>query len=375
MMAATDVEISVVAHLDGFDALADEWDPLVRAMPRPSPFFLHGWLATWWRHFGGNHSELAVITARRDATLVGALPLMIRRGAGRLRICEFIGSTDAKLGDVLVAADEDDSVAGRLAEAAAAHPHDLADLAGLPARSRLGSLLGPRRLRVIEDTPAPVLDISPGWETVYREKTSRKTRYNHGRQLRLLSELGAVSFSTARTAAELREALESAFRLHDLRWRGRSDASYFGFEAGRQFHRDVVGELANCDAARILTLRLDGRPVAFTYYFILERRLYLHRIAFDPGFGRFSPGLSTTIQMLQTAADEGVAYVEFMAGSAEYKLLFADRSDPICRAVGLPGSARGRIALSLIGSRARLRATARRSGLVRSTYSLLRRKS
>ena len=37
-----------VTTLARFDQLAPEWDALVEAMPRPSPFMLHAWLRSLW---------------------------------------------------------------------------------------------------------------------------------------------------------------------------------------------------------------------------------------------------------------------------------------------------------------------------------------
>ena len=42
----TRLEISTLDGLEDFDELRPEWNELVRAMPRPSPFLLHEWLST-----------------------------------------------------------------------------------------------------------------------------------------------------------------------------------------------------------------------------------------------------------------------------------------------------------------------------------------
>ena len=46
-----------VEQVEAFDALAPEWDALVEAAPRPSPFMLHGWLDEWWRHSSDDDEE------------------------------------------------------------------------------------------------------------------------------------------------------------------------------------------------------------------------------------------------------------------------------------------------------------------------------
>src|SRR3954468_19077777 len=106
--------VETICTLDGLETLAPQWDALVRAMPRPSPFMLHGWLAEWWRHHGDG-LELAVHAARRDGELVAALPLVVRKRAG-LRVASFMGDRVSVLPDLLLARGADLSVAAPLIE-------------------------------------------------------------------------------------------------------------------------------------------------------------------------------------------------------------------------------------------------------------------
>src|SRR5918997_7131468 len=116
------MRVETISSEADFARLADSWDDLVRAMRRPSPYLLHGWLLEWWRHYGGE-DELAVHVAYRGERLVGALPLCIRRRCG-LRVTEFVGGTWAALADLLVAPGEEPSAVAGLADRAASSPCD-----------------------------------------------------------------------------------------------------------------------------------------------------------------------------------------------------------------------------------------------------------
>ena len=346
--------IETVSTLDAFEALAEEWDVLVRAMPRPSPFLLHGWLAEWWRHYGDG-AQFAVQVARRDGSLVGALPVVVRRRAG-VCVGSFMGGRTAVLPDVLVAPDADPAIAEQLFERLSSGGCDVADFHGLPAGSRTATALGPR-LGVIQRIEAPVLDLAPGWDAVYRAKTSSKKRNLHRRRRRQLGELGELSVSVARELPDLQIALEEAFHLHDMRWDGRPDGSGFATPVGRRFQRAALERLAVLDVPRITTLRLDGRAVAFHYWFALEGIMYVHRLAFDPDLSRWSPGLVNTLDAIESAADEGLTRVEFLGGGERYKLELADGLSPLYHGIGLVSGARGRLyaASSLAAIRTRLR--------------------
>ncbi len=333
------VALATISTGEEFEALAGEWDGLVRAMPRPSPFMLHAWLAEWWAHYGDG-AELTVHVARREGRLVGALPLVVRRRAG-LRVASFMGGRLSVLPDVLLAPGEAPSTAEALVRQLSSGGCDVADLHGLPEGSRAAAALGDR-LHLVERIEAPVIDLSAGWDAVYRAKTNSKKRNLHRRRRRQLGELGTVTTTVARRLDELEPALEEAFRLHDLRWEGRPDGSGFATDVGRRFHRAALRRLEAIDAARIVTLRVDGRAVAFHYWFALEGGMYVHRLAFDPEVGRFSPGLVNTLDAIESAADEGLTRVEFLGGGERYKLELADGFAPLYHGYGVASGVRGR---------------------------------
>lgn len=350
-----------------FAQLEGRWDDLVRAMPRPSPFLLHGWLKEWWRWYGDGN-RLAVHVAERDGALVGALPLYVRRRFG-LRIAEFMGGHRSALGDLLLAEGESRSVARDVAALATrATDHDLADLFGLPGDSVLASSLPREHLKLIKRVEAPVMDLSGGWAAAYDAKTSSKTRALHRRRRRQLAALGRLETSVARSPEELEGALEDAFRLHLLRWEGRPDGSEFATATGQAFHRGALQALARDDIPRIVLLKLDGRVIAFHYYYALCGCMYVHRLAFDPAFGRYSPGLVNTLDAIETAASEGLTKVEFLGGAERYKAELSDRLDPLYQGLGLVGTPAGRVAVASRAASITARRRLKKSGRLRKFY-------
>lgn len=360
----TRLALETIGRVEDFARLAPDWDLLVRAMPRPSPYFLHAWLEAWVRHYGEG-AELTVHVARREGRLVGALPLLVRRHLG-LRTARFLGGRQSALGDLLLAPGEDGATAAALANRVP-FSADLLDVYGLPTRSRLAEALGPS-LGLTQRVEAPVLDLTPGWEAVYRAKTTSKKRNLHRRRRRQLGELGRLEVVVARELNELRPALEDAFRLHGLRWEGRPDGSGFASPIGRPFHREVMAALAALDVPRIVLLRLDGRAIAFHYYFAFEGRMYVHRLAFDPALARLSPGLVNTLDTLEAAAEEGLTRVEFLGGAERYKTELADGFEPLSHGLGVARSARARAAVAARLGVIRLRLRLKRSPSLHRLY-------
>jgi CelD/BcsL family acetyltransferase involved in cellulose biosynthesis len=365
--APNGVTFETISAAEDFAALGDSWDDLVRAMARPSPHLLHAWLVAWWRYFDED-SELAVQVAYRGDKLVGALPLCVQRRRG-VAVLTFLGAEQVTLADLLLADGERAGVAAELAERAAATKHDYADLHGLPGSSRLVKALGPSRLQLIVRAEAPVLELDgTDWETHYTTRLSSKQRALHRRRIRQLAQLGTIETTVARTREELAPALEEAFELHALRWEGRPDGSDFGTEPGKQFHREATAAIAKLDVPRIVTLRLDGRPIAFGYYFLLEGTMHCYRLAFDPELHRFSPGLVNRFDTLKSAFAEGATRVEFLGGMERYKVELTDRTEPLHEGLGLADSVAGKVVVSTRLNGVRFRRFAKRSPRIRRFY-------
>ncbi len=359
-LEATPARVAVGTATDAasFSRLHQGWDDLVRAMPRPSPYLLHGWLSEWWRHYGAGRS-LCVHVAFRDGKLVAALPLCVHERFG-VRVLEFMGGGESVLADLLLADGEDSSLAVMLAQRAATSGQDFADLFGLSRESRLVAALGDRAFRLVPRIEAPVLDLKGSWEDAYQQMPSRRRR-EHRRRRRRLDALGRLELTIARTEVELQDALEKAFALYALRWHGRPDNSDFVRARGKAFERAAVSALAQNGVPRIVLLELDGRPVAFSYYFALEGRMYSHKLAFDPAFAAYSPGTLTLLDTLAAASEEGLTRVEFLGGAEPYKTEFADHFEPLYEVVGLVGGPVGAVALAARLGSIRLRLRLKRS--------------
>jgi CelD/BcsL family acetyltransferase involved in cellulose biosynthesis len=333
--------VETISSEESFASLAGPWDHLVRSSAHPSPFLLHGWLSEWWGHYG-HGAALSVHVAYRNGKLVAALPLVVRSRLG-LRVAAFAGGRQPLM-DLLLAEGEDPSVARRVGEHAVGAGQDLIEASWLTRDSSLVDALR-SRLQLVWFGELPLLDTSGGWDAAYRAKTSSKQRNVHSRRRRQLAELGEVEVSLARRPDELESALEDAFRLHRLRWHGRLDQSGFVTLAGMRFNRAAIQSLAASDVARIVTLRVDGRPIAFSYYFALRGRMYLYRQAFDPAFAQFSAGLVNTLDTIDAASSEGLTLIELPITGRSHDL--ADRLEGLYDGVSAGATKKARVALAL----------------------------
>jgi CelD/BcsL family acetyltransferase involved in cellulose biosynthesis len=360
------VNAETITTGDGFAALAGEWDDLVLAMARPSPFLLHAWITAWWHHAEGDGWELRIHVTRRDGRLTGALPLAVRR-RGVLRVAQFPGGHLSALADLLLAPGAGGAEAAALLDLAAGGDQDFLDVFGLPAGSRLAGVAG-SSLSLVPRAESPVLELERGWDVVYAERMNSKRRSLHRRRRRQLGELGRLETVVARTREEVERAMPEALRLHGVRREGKPDGSEFSSRPNGGFQRDAIVALAADDMARIVTLELNGKAIAYHLYLWLNRTMYVHSLGFEPEFARWSPGHVTTLDTIAIAADEGAVRVEFLGGAERYKVQLADRLDPMHQGLGLAHGIGGRLGVAAGAGSIALRRRAKQSPALQRFY-------
>jgi CelD/BcsL family acetyltransferase involved in cellulose biosynthesis len=139
-------------------------------------------------------------------------------------------------------------------------------------------------------------------------------------------------------------------------------------DTGKRFTRAVMPGLVELDASRIVLMKIDGRAIAFSWYLLIEGHVFLHRLGFDPAYSRFSPGMVNALDSIEIAANEGAVKAEFLGGAERHKLELADGFEPLHLGLGLPGSAKGRVAVAARAGWLRARRRGKDSVLARKVY-------
>ena len=363
-MPSEPLRTELVVGLPAFEALAPGWDALVTAMPRPSPFLLHDVCATWWGRAGATEQPVIVV-ARRGARLVAALPLEVRSVAGT-RIASFPGRHSSALADLLIDPDEPRETAIAVLDRLRAAPYDIAWLYGLPGDSKLASVAGD--LRLSERVESPVLEMPDGFDEILKTRVRGDHRRGRNRHLRQLAEEGTMEFAVARTPDELTRDLPEAFDLMARRREGLPDDSGFSTPEGRRYYLALARRLGPRDVLRLLTLRLDGRLIAFELYYVVATTMVFSMIAFEPDLRRFSPGKLAFYESNAQASAEGVRRIELLGRLDQYKRELHPELAPLYVGVGLARGARGRAAGAALWVAIEGRRRARDSERLRRIY-------
>lgn len=165
----------------------------------------------------------------------------------------------------------------------------------------------------------PVIDISDGHDA-YMDALPGKLRQEQKRKTRkLVRDVGDVSLDQV-PAEDLEQGLATFFAMQvDA---DSPKASFFDDERVRDFFRALAEEFAHDDVFRLHVLSVGDRPAAATVSLVDERRWALYNSAFDPVLASFAPGMVLVAELIQDAAEEGLATFDLLRGAEPYKYRF-----------------------------------------------------
>ncbi|MCC6360770.1 MAG: GNAT family N-acetyltransferase [Phycisphaerales bacterium] len=146
---------------------------------------------------------------------------------------------------------------------------------------------------------------------------SKKHRYNVRRLDRILKERcrGAVELSEFRSPGDVAAFCEAAARITGRTYQA-------GLGVG--FKNDALTrELLDLEAARErfrgYLLMCDGTPIAHQVGVVYGDTFFLEATSFDPAWREFSPGQVLLVRVLEDLCAQGVKWVDYGFGDAEYK--------------------------------------------------------
>jgi CelD/BcsL family acetyltransferase involved in cellulose biosynthesis len=143
----------------------------------------------------------------------------------------------------------------------------------------------------------PSLDVRPDG---FPDWLSRKTRRETSRLARRLAEVGKVEFETATDYLDVINRFEEFIALEARGWKGRNGSSLLAIKKTAAFARQSISDLAKERRASIHTLRLDGIVLASLIMLRSRDRYYPWKIAFDEGYGAYSPGIILMLESIKS---------------------------------------------------------------------------
>jgi CelD/BcsL family acetyltransferase involved in cellulose biosynthesis len=328
-----DLPVPLLERIDDPESLRDEWSEL--AARSGNLFATPEWQLLWWEHFGCGRELL--LTAGRDAG--GRLETLLPFYAWRdrpLRIVRVLGHGP---GDELGPIGERAVTAPAFARWAESESFDVLIAQQLPGSGWCEAVPG---ARLMSQGGSPVLTFDGlSWDALLASR-SRNFREQVRRRARALEREHDVRYRLVTGPDDLRESLDTFFRLHELRHGPRSIIS-----RTEAFQRDFAATAAERGWLRLWLLEVDGRPVAAWLGFRYEGAECYYQAGRDPAFDSRSVAFVLLAHTIRAAIEDGAREYRFLRGDEPYKYRFAN-ADPGLETVAVARGAAGRAALAAL---------------------------
>ncbi|MEZ4831007.1 MAG: GNAT family N-acetyltransferase [Caldilineaceae bacterium] len=335
------------AEVDGFQALAAEWNELV-ARSRFDTFFLtHEWQSTWWETLG--NGELWIVAFRtQGGELVGIAPFYRLEhadgdwvGLSTLHIVGCIEVSDFL--DVIIAKGWEKQVYAALRtwlQSEDAPVWDLCDFCNLPEDSLTYRLLPELwaddgyGFDVFQEDVAPHIRLPLRYDEYLNEQVDKKQRHEIRRKQRRAEREAQVDFYLVpQDIDEDQFSLEvdEFIRLQQL---SSPDKEEFMTPQMQRFFKVMARRMHDAGFLRLAFISLDGQRAATFFAFEYRKQFLLYNSGYDTGdLSTLSPGWVLLAYLIQYAIALGCELFDFLQGDEEYKYRFGSVNYKVMRVI------------------------------------------
>lgn len=334
----------------GFEALADNWDRLLKESGINTIFMTYAWQTLWWKMLG--RGELWIIAFHRadDDALVGIAPLFLElhtddehAGQRHFHIVGCIEVSDYL--DLIIARGWELASYNSLSEwllSADAPPWDGLDFCNLPEDSPIYRLL-PKifeasgcHTQVFQEDDAPQFSLPARYESYLQEQVDKKQRHEIRRKQRRAEREAEIRFHVI-GAQEGLSATELESEVRDfivLQRASTADKEAFMTAEMQQFFIALAQQMYAAGYLRLCFLTIDGEQAATLFAFEYERHFLLYNSGYDPdAYAQLSPGWALLAYCIQYAIATGCTKFDFMQGDEAYKYRFGGQEYKVMRAI------------------------------------------
>jgi len=318
----------VLEEPHALEQVTQAWDRL--AVRRSRPFSCPAWLRAWWRHAAPRDARLRVVVVRDGDEVIGIAPWFLTRDRLGVRALRPMGWPICQGVEPLASDGRELEVATATGNALAAGqpPPDVVAFDGIDRRSPWpGDLArawpgGHAATLTRYELPTFSLSVPEGLgsESWFASKSRHfRTKLGYNRR-RFLREGGSFRLATAET---LDSDLEAFARLHRARWESRGGSTYLS-EPVERLLAEAGGALIAAGRFRLWSLDFGGEIISSHVALRAGTECAYWLGGFDARYAAMSPSLLGILNVVEDALDAGARRIDFGAGSANWKLRFAD---------------------------------------------------
>jgi CelD/BcsL family acetyltransferase involved in cellulose biosynthesis len=309
-----------------------QWRELLARDPNRHVFATPEWNRVWWEEFGAN-KDLFLLTMERGEDVVALIPLYRKKEDDR-RVLRFLGGIDLTdyLGPICAESDRDE-VAETLVEwlMTTEIEWDEFDAHNMPVPLGFAEYLVDRADRrdvhfsLEQEETSAVLLLPESWDS-YLEQLKSKERHELKRKRRRIER----EHPDVRIRRTTDETLEVDLKLFVEMHRGAEGMKgHFMRPEIATFFERVAHAFAPIGWLRMDFLEIGDRAIASSFGFELDDSFYLYNSAYEPDFGRLSPGLVLVSELVKGAIASDTRVFDFLRGPERYKYQLGAQAVPL----------------------------------------------
>jgi CelD/BcsL family acetyltransferase involved in cellulose biosynthesis len=170
------------------------------------------------------------------------------------------------------------------------------------------------QVSVLTSWQRAALNLTGTYEAWAESNFGAKRRKEFRRLANRLSEMGRFESLSLEVGRDCGPWVEDLLTLEAAGWKGRRGTAIKATAALQAAFRDSCHYLAAAGKLRFWKLTLDGKTIAITYAIVEGDQAWLHKIAYDEAYSKFSPGVLLVLYATERLfAESGISVVDSCA--------------------------------------------------------------
>jgi CelD/BcsL family acetyltransferase involved in cellulose biosynthesis len=170
------------------------------------------------------------------------------------------------------------------------------------------------QVSILSSWQRAALSLTGTYETWAESNFGAKRRKEYRRLANRLSEMGRFESLNLEVGRDCSPWVDDLLALEAAGWKGRRGTAIAKDAALQAAFRESCQFLAAAGKLRFWKLALDGKTIAVTYAIVEGNQAWLHKIAYDEAYAKFSPGVLLVLYATERLfAENGIAFVDSCA--------------------------------------------------------------
>lgn len=130
---------------------------------------------------------------------------------------------------------------------------------------------------------------------------------------RRLAERGEMTYAALEPGGPVEPWIEEFLTLEAQGWKGRTGTAMAAQERHREFFRALAREAHKRGRLMMMSLRLDGQPLAHKCNLLAEQGGFCFKIAYDEAYSTYSPGVLLELEHIRRLHRAGLTWMDSCA--------------------------------------------------------------